>query len=156
MDASPLPPPRRLRLPIRNAWGEGEMAVLDFGDLDRPVDLVFVHANGFNALTYRRLLAPLSGSLRIWAPDLRGHGRTDLPTRTEGRRGRSDHAADLTGLIQAPAGPPPVLAGHSKGGASVRGGSRIASSAATANAAATAFHRHSSRFIGVSMRSPVP
>ena len=37
------------------------MSLLDFGDPKRPVDLVFIHANGFNALTYRTLLAPLSG-----------------------------------------------------------------------------------------------
>ena len=60
------------------------MSLLDFGDPKRPVDLVFVHANGFNALTYRTLLAPLSGSLRIWAPDLRGHGGSAGCGRTPG------------------------------------------------------------------------
>ena len=69
MDAIRLSPPRRLTLPVVNRWGAGEMSVLDFGDPERPVDLVFVHANGFNAMTYRTLLAPLSGTLRIWAPD---------------------------------------------------------------------------------------
>ena len=116
MDAIRLSPPRRLRLPIANRWGDGEMAVLDFGDPERPIDLVFAHANGFNALTYRALLAPLSGSLRIWAPDLRGHGGTTLPTRTEGRRGWSDHRDDLIALLDALEGPPVVLAGHSMGG----------------------------------------
>lgn len=116
MDAIRLPPPRRLRLPVSNRWGEGDMAVLDFGDAERPVDLVFAHANGFNALTYRSLLAPLSGSLRIWAPDLRGHGATTLPTRTRGRRGWSDHGEDLIALLDALDGPPVVLAGHSMGG----------------------------------------
>jgi pimeloyl-ACP methyl ester carboxylesterase len=117
MDAIRLSPPRRFRLPVSNRWGEGEMAVLDFGDPKRPVDLVFAHANGFNALTYRTLLAPLSGSLRIWVPDLRGHGGTALPTETRGRRGWSDHATDLTGVLDALDGPPVVLAGHSMGGA---------------------------------------
>ena len=68
LDAIRLSPPRRLSLPVKHAGGEGRMSVLDFGDPNRPVDLVFVHANGFNALTYRTLLAPLSGTLRIWAP----------------------------------------------------------------------------------------
>ena len=57
MDAIRLSPPRRLSLPVANRWGAGEMNVLDFGDPDRPVDLIFVHANGFNAMTYRSLLA---------------------------------------------------------------------------------------------------
>jgi pimeloyl-ACP methyl ester carboxylesterase len=116
MDAIRLSPPRRLTLPVANRWGAGEMNVLDFGDQKRPVDLVFVHANGFNAMTYRTLLAPLSGSLRIWAPDLRGHGRTALPTDPKGRRGWTDHRDDLIALLEALDGPPTVLAGHSMGG----------------------------------------
>lgn len=115
MDATRIDPPRRLSFPIANRWGEGEMAALDFGDPARPFDLVFAHANGFNGLTYRQLLAPLSGGLRILAPDLRGHGRTRLPTRIEGRRGWDDHADDLLALLDALDGPPVVMAGHSMG-----------------------------------------
>ena len=118
MDAIRLSPPRRLSLPVDNRWGAGEMSVLDFGDAKRPVDLVFVHANGFNAMTYRSLLAPLSGSLRIWAPDLRGHGRTTLPADPASRRGWTDHRDDLVALLDALDGPPAVLAGHSMGATS--------------------------------------
>ena len=116
MDAIRLSPPRRLSLPVDNRWGAGDMSVLDFGDPKRPVDLVFVHANGFNAMTYRTLLAPLSGTLRIWAPDLRGHGLTTLPADPNGRRGWADHRDDLVALLDALDGPPAVLAGHSMGG----------------------------------------
>ncbi|MFN3558280.1 MAG: alpha/beta fold hydrolase [Brevundimonas sp.] len=118
MDAIRLSPPRRLSLPVESRWGAGDMSVLDFGDPKRPVDLVFVHANGFNAMTYRTLLAPLSGTLRIWAPDLRGHGHTTLPTGRDGRRGWSDHQDDLVALLEALDGPPVVMAGHSMGGTS--------------------------------------
>jgi pimeloyl-ACP methyl ester carboxylesterase len=118
MDAIRLSPPRRLNLPVSNRWGAGQMSVLDFGDAKRPVDLVFVHANGFNALTYRSLLAPLSGSLRIWAPDLRGHGGSSLPAEPRGRRGWQDHRDDLVALLDTLDGPPVVLAGHSMGGTS--------------------------------------
>lgn len=118
MDAIRLSPPRRLSLPVSNRWGAGEMNVLDFGDPKRPVDLIFVHANGFNAMTYRSLLAPLSGTLRIWAPDLRGHGLTTLPADPKGRRGWADHRDDLIALLDSADGPPMVLAGHSMGGTS--------------------------------------
>ncbi len=118
MDAIRLSPPRRLSLPVSNRWGAGRMSVLDFGDPNRPVDIVFVHANGFNALTYRTLLAPLSGSLRIWAPDLRGHGGTTLPAEGGGRRDWHDHRDDLVALLDALDGPPVILAGHSMGGTS--------------------------------------
>jgi len=118
MDAARIAPPRRLTVPVSGRFGAGEMAVLDFGDPKRPVDLVFVHANGFNAMTYRSLLAPLSGSIRIWAPDLRGHGLTRLPTEVEGRKGWADHRDDLVALLDAIDGPPVVMAGHSMGGTS--------------------------------------
>jgi len=116
MDAIRLSPPRRLTVPISNRRGTGALSVLDFGDEKRPVDLVFVHANGFNAMTYRSLLAPLSGSLRIWAPDLRGHGGTTLPAETQGKRDWLDHRDDLISLLDSIEGPPVVLAGHSMGG----------------------------------------
>ena len=118
MDAIRLSPPRRLTLPVSGTGGDGCMSVLDFGDEKRPVDLVFVHANGFNARTYRTLLAPLSGSLRIWAPDLRGHGAPSLSTQAKGRRGWSDHRDDLVALVDSLNGPPVVMAGHSMGGTS--------------------------------------
>lgn len=118
MDAIRLSPPRRLSLPVSNRRGAGRMSVLDFGEPKRPVDLIFVHANGFNALTYRTLLAPLSGSLRIWAPDLRGHGGTTLPAEGGGRRDWHDHRDDLVALLDVLDGPPVILAGHSMGGTS--------------------------------------
>ena len=118
MDAARLSPPRRLTVPVANRWGAGEMAVLDFGDEKRPVDLVFVHANGFNAATYRALLAPLSSSLRILAPDLRGHGGTRLPTDAAGRWSWADHRDDLIALLDSLSGPPVALAGHSMGATS--------------------------------------
>lgn len=108
--------PRRLTLPLPSRGGE--MALIEMGDPKRPVDLVFVHANGFNAMTFRSLLAPLASQLRILMPDLRGHGRTRLPTRIEGRRDWHDIRDDLADLLESLDGPPVVLAGHSMGGTS--------------------------------------
>ncbi len=116
LDASAFFPPRRRMVPINNRWGAGDMAVMDFGDPSRPVDMIFVHANGFNACTYRSLLQPLSSALRIWAPDLRGHGLSQLPARPEGRRNWHDHRDDLIGLLDYLKGSPVALAGHSIGG----------------------------------------
>ncbi|WP_395944316.1 alpha/beta fold hydrolase [Brevundimonas sp.] len=116
MDAALMSPPRRLSVPIHNRWGAGRMAVMDFGDPKRPVDLIFSHANGFNAATYRSLLSPLSASLRIWAPDLRGHGGSDLPVFARPKTSWLDHRDDLLALIATIDGPPVVLAGHSMGG----------------------------------------
>jgi pimeloyl-ACP methyl ester carboxylesterase len=91
------------------------MAALEFGPEGRPIDIVFCHANGFNARTYRTILAPLAGSLRILAPDLRGHGATTLPAEPRGWPGWSGFAADLTALLAAASDRPVVLAGHSLG-----------------------------------------
>jgi pimeloyl-ACP methyl ester carboxylesterase len=105
---------REIALPGR---GDGSMAVLDFGPRDRPADVVFLHANGFNALTYRTLLAPLGEYLRILAVDQRGHGATTLPAVAEGRTNWYDLRDDLVALLETLDLTDVVLSGHSMGGA---------------------------------------
>lgn len=109
--------PRRRTLRFATARGPAELAALDFGDPARPVDVVFLHANGFNALTYRSALAPLAADLRILAVDQQGHGRSAQRVPAEGRTDWFDLRDDLVGLLDALDGPPVVLAGHSMGGA---------------------------------------
>ncbi len=104
---------REIALPSRG----GAMAALEFGPRDRSVDVVFLHANGFNAQTYRAILAPLAASLRILAVDQRGHGATTLPTVTEGRTSWYDLRDDLLALLEALDLSDVVLSGHSMGGA---------------------------------------
>lgn len=94
----------------------GRLAALAFGPADRPLDAVFLHANGFNALTYQTLLKPLASGLRLLAYDQRGHGRTTLPANPEGRRDWCDLAGDLAALLDRLSGPPVTLVGHSMGG----------------------------------------
>jgi pimeloyl-ACP methyl ester carboxylesterase len=94
----------------------GTMAVLDFGPPERPVDVVFCHANGFNARTYRSILGPLSTSLRILAVDMRGHGASTLPAVVEDREGWPEFRDDLLALLARETSGPVVLAGHSMGG----------------------------------------
>lgn len=97
--------------------GQGALAVLDFGPRERACDLIFLHANGFNALAYRRILAPLAASFRILALDQRGHGASTLATVTEGRADWSDFADDLLAVLEVLDVKRAVLAGHSMGGA---------------------------------------
>ena len=112
MDAAMFQEPRRrmIRLP------DGEMAALDFGDEKRPVDVVFLHATGFNAMTYRSILAPLSPGMRILAVDQRGHGASRLPAEPDKIKSWKPFRDDLLALLSALDGPPPVLSGHSMGG----------------------------------------
>jgi len=105
------PRARRIALPARG----GSLAALEFGPADRPFDVIFSHANGFNARTYRTIFQPLADRLRILAYDLRGHGATDLPTVTEGRSSWDDFGEDLLALMEQLDARDVVLAGHSMG-----------------------------------------
>ena len=71
------------------------MAAIAFGPAERPVDLVFSHANGFNARTYARLLGPLAARYHILAIDMRGHGLTTLPADPARHPGWKIFADDL-------------------------------------------------------------
>jgi pimeloyl-ACP methyl ester carboxylesterase len=100
-----------LRLP------DGDMAGIRFG-ADGPPDLVFLHATGFNARTYRELLEPLGERFRVVALDQRGHGLTDLPAEPTELPGWDLYGRDMLAVFDALGdGPPFVLAGHSMGGA---------------------------------------
>ncbi|HEV2532717.1 alpha/beta hydrolase [Phenylobacterium sp.] len=115
MDAK-VSSPRQRHIALESRGGA--TAFLDFGPQDRPVDVVFSHANGFNARTYRTLLEPLAGEMRILAIDLRGHGASTLPTVIEGRDGWAEFRDDLLAFLAAATEAPVVLAGHSMGGTS--------------------------------------
>jgi pimeloyl-ACP methyl ester carboxylesterase len=117
LDAAARREPRRRTIAITSRGAPAELAALDFGDPARPIDVVFLHANGFNAMTYRSVLAPLADQLRILAVDQQGHGHSPQRGPAEGRVNWLDFRDDLLGLLSALGGPPAVLAGHSMGGA---------------------------------------
>ncbi|TWS94444.1 alpha/beta fold hydrolase [Reyranella sp. CPCC 100927] len=100
------------------AFAEGQTTAIAFG-AEGPPDLVFLHATGFNALTYRSLLEPLGQRFRIIALDQRGHGRCPLAARPEALSSWTAYVRDfLTASSSLWGGaPPPVIAGHSMGGA---------------------------------------
>ncbi|MDB5452055.1 MAG: alpha/beta hydrolase fold protein [Caulobacteraceae bacterium] len=105
--------PRRFTLQL----ADGEMAGLDFGDLARPVDAVFLHATGFNASTYRQSLGLAGQRLRVIALDQRGHGLSSLPADSDGLRDWRPFAEDLSQALDAlKLDRPVVLSGHSMGG----------------------------------------
>jgi pimeloyl-ACP methyl ester carboxylesterase len=109
--------PRRRTLAIETDAGPAELAAVAFGDPRRPVDVVFLHANGFNALTYRSVLQPLGEHLHVLAVDQQGHGRSAQRTNIATRTNWLDLRDDVVALLDAVADTPVVLSGHSMGGA---------------------------------------
>ncbi len=114
MPDDPTTEPRRRIIPIRGRAGSVEATALEFGPADRALDIIFLHANGFNAMTYRHVLAPLGQDQRILAVDLRGHGPSRLPTELDGHSWKI-YADDLLGVIRSIGETPRIVAGHSMG-----------------------------------------
>ena len=103
------PPVRRnLSLP------EGCVSHLDWSG-DGPF-LHFAHATGFNAETYRGLLSPLTGQMRMTASDLRGHGFSTLPATPGTASGWTIYRDDLIRILEGLNKGPAILSGHSMGG----------------------------------------
>jgi pimeloyl-ACP methyl ester carboxylesterase len=78
------------------------------------VTVHFAHATGFNAETYRLLLASLHPALDVRAMDARGHGMTKARAVVKELRSWSPYRADLRTFVET-LPQPVVLAGHSMG-----------------------------------------
>jgi pimeloyl-ACP methyl ester carboxylesterase len=112
-----LSPPEPRRVAVDIDQGSLSVLVWDGPEPDAPV-LHFAHANGFNGQTYRTLLAPLADRFRILAPDMRGHGATDLPALPAQHRSVLLFAEDIVRHLEAQGvtgAAPALLAGHSYG-----------------------------------------
>jgi len=94
---------------------DGQISAVHFGDLSQPIKLVFLHANGFNGLTYRRILEKLP--LHSAALDLRGHGFSRLPLPDEPLVNFHIFRDDVTEFMRRHVDGPVMIAGHSLGGA---------------------------------------
>ena len=94
----------------------GQIAGIQFGAPKPTPDIVFLHATGFNARTYRTMLDPLIDRVNVLAIDARGHGRTTLPTPHFGYVSWTRHRDDLIALMEKYFTKPVTLAGHSMGG----------------------------------------
>jgi pimeloyl-ACP methyl ester carboxylesterase len=101
-----------LRKPID--LGSGCLSCLEWPN-PRGTTVLFAHANGFNAQTYRTLLAPLGDCLRVIACDLRGHGFSTLPVANDLAKDWTVFGNDLLAVIDRVSPGRVVLAGHSLG-----------------------------------------
>jgi len=99
---------------------DGVLSALHFGDVTEPVQLVFLHANGFNALSCRSFLASLD--VHSVAFDMRGHGHSrHMPqpnTIANWHIFRDDCVEFFDRPLPQLADGPVVLAGHSFGAVS--------------------------------------
>lgn len=82
--------------------------------------LVFLHANGFCASTYRVLLSGLCAQTKrtIVALDLRGHGKSRISDNPDQQDNWNLHAKDIAEALAIISPYGAVLAGHSMGGTS--------------------------------------
>lgn len=94
---------------------DGQIAALHFGPQNQPVRLIFLHANGFNAQSYRHILNRLN--IHSVALDLRGHGSSNLPVPAGPFHNFHLFRDDVLAFIRRYIDGPVMLGGHSLGGA---------------------------------------
>ena len=102
---------RRFRLNLR----DGETSGIAFGDPVKPVEIMFLHATGFNAITYQSLLEPLGGQAHAAAIDMRGHGRSKLPAHPGRMHSWNRFRDDVIQVLEQTSPRGAVLGGHSMG-----------------------------------------
>jgi 3-oxoadipate enol-lactonase len=92
--------------------GELRVVYRTAGQAELP-PLVLLHALGDDGATWARVAGDLADSYRVYAPDLRGHGRTDWP----GTYSFEAMRDDVVGFMDALGLDRVVLVGHSMGAA---------------------------------------
>ena len=102
---------RRFRVELK----DGETSGIAFGDPVRPIDVLFLHATGFNAITYQSILEPLGTRMHAAAVDMRGHGRSRLPANPRRMKSWNKFRDDVIQLLEKTAPEGAVLGGHSMG-----------------------------------------
>ncbi len=96
--------------------GDKKIAGIEFGNQNEPLSVLWLHATGINAYTYKSILVQIGKSARIAAIDLRGHGKTNLPADHEHLKNWNDFRDDTIRWIEANAPQGLVIGGHSMGG----------------------------------------
>lgn len=102
---------RRFRVELK----DGEASGIAFGDPVRPIDVMFLHATGFNAITYQSILEPLGARMHAAAVDMRGHGRSRLPAVPRKMKSWNKYREDVIHILEKTAPDGAVLGGHSMG-----------------------------------------
>lgn len=102
---------RRFKVDLK----DGAVTGIAYGDPVRPIEVMFLHATGFNALTYQSVLEPLGGQMHCAAIDLRGHGRTSLPAPPRKLKSWNRFRDDVIQVLQETSPQGVVLGGHSMG-----------------------------------------
>ncbi|MEM1036935.1 MAG: alpha/beta hydrolase [Pseudomonadota bacterium] len=96
---------------------DGDLAALEFGDPAERLAAVWLHATGFNAMTYQSILAPLGLRTKVQAVDLRGHGRSTLPAKPSTLKTWRTYRDDVIAYLDRESPTKKVvLGGHSMGG----------------------------------------
>jgi pimeloyl-ACP methyl ester carboxylesterase len=91
---------------------EGKLHYLDWDGAGRQIH--FLHANGFCAGTYTPFLNHLTGTFRVFASDVRGHGDSTFPQTAKIRKW-DVFAEDLKAVVEGAMTPPVIGMGHSLG-----------------------------------------
>tara|TARA_R110002094_G_scaffold171900_2_gene153690 strand:- start:2628 stop:3608 length:981 start_codon:yes stop_codon:yes gene_type:complete len=104
---------RRIKRELKSG---GEIAGIEFGDPIKPYAALWLHATGFNAMTYQSLLAPLGLRARVAALDMRGHGRSTLAAKPRSLASWKRYRDDVIEWLEKEAPQGVVLGGHSMGG----------------------------------------
>ena len=95
---------------------DGTLSAVHFGQNSNPLKLIFIHANGFNAMSYRALLQPLG--IHAAALDMRGHGFSKLPASPDDLTSWHIFRDDILAFFEGYVDHPVILAGHSFGAVS--------------------------------------
>ncbi len=95
------------------ATPDGDICWFEWGTPGPGPSLLLLHATGFHARLWDRVVAALPAGAHVVAPDHRGHGRSFKPVSLADWTG---NAAALLPLLDRFAGTPLVGCGHSMGG----------------------------------------
>ncbi|WP_411818995.1 alpha/beta hydrolase [Hyphococcus formosus] len=97
------------------ALEDGSLAGLHWPNPDKP-PLLFCHATGFCASTYKHMLAQLADQFDVYAIDMRGHGKTNLPINPSELKSWHIYASDIQKFLDIENRNGWTIAGHSMGG----------------------------------------
>lgn len=95
---------------------EGDMHAIDFGNPALEMAALWLHATGFNSMTYQSILAPLGLRTKVTALDMRGHGRTKLTADPKKLQSWHRYRDDVITFLERNTTRPVVIGGHSMGG----------------------------------------